>query len=117
MKFLVVCGLLAVLAVAAVSSNSVKSGDGRPGCKTEQEITDKIYRNFWDSTCYWVCSELGKAATSVRCPDEEGFVYSLRKCVPWDEWIWEPLIAPLSTPDQYEQNVNQNAASSTPSEN
>ncbi|XP_055850189.1 uncharacterized protein LOC129914813 [Episyrphus balteatus] len=95
MKFFAV---FAILLVLAVSSMAVPSGNGRPGCKTEQEIRDKLYRNFWDPTAYWVCSEQNTPASSARCPDEEAFVFSVRKCVPWDDWTWEPLIAPLSTP-------------------
>ncbi|XP_055849441.1 uncharacterized protein LOC129914295 [Episyrphus balteatus] len=95
MKFIVVSAFLLVL---AVSSLAAPSGNGQPGCATSQEIETVLYRNLWDPTAYWKCTELKVPASAGRCPDEEAFQDSVKKCVPWDQWTWEPLKAPPSVP-------------------
>lgn len=95
MKLFATCAILLAL---ALGSEAILLGNGQPGCKSEQEIQDKYYGNFYDPTSYWVCSELNKDATLERCNDMTAFLPSQRKCVSWDDWAWEAPIAPLSNP-------------------
>ncbi|XP_055907333.1 uncharacterized protein LOC129942433 [Eupeodes corollae] len=95
MKLFVICSLLLILAIS--STIAAPRGNGRPGCATSQEIHTRFYRNFWDPTAYWVCSELRKPASAARCQDEEAFMDSLRKCVPWNDWHWETIKSPPSS--------------------
>lgn len=97
MKSIAVCVVLFAL---ATSSMGIILGNGRPGCKTDQELVDKNYRNLFDSTSYWVCSELNTPATLQRCDSEQAYQASLRRCVSIDDWEWEDPIAPLSVPSE-----------------
>ncbi|XP_034661776.1 uncharacterized protein LOC117897186 [Drosophila subobscura] len=97
MKLQVTICCLVVFACCAVDAYS---GNGQPGCKTQMELEISVFRNNWDATSYWKCDELNAPATQMKCPDEMGFVDSLKNCVSWDEWEWETPVAPLSEVDE-----------------
>ncbi|KAH8359118.1 hypothetical protein KR093_004463 [Drosophila rubida] len=97
MKLQLTIGIV-LLAVCCLAS--AYDGDGQPGCKTQEELDIGIFRDNWDSTSFWKCKELNEPATKVRCPDETGFMDSLKNCVSWDEWQWEKPVAPPSEVDE-----------------
>ncbi|XP_037953602.1 uncharacterized protein LOC119683809 [Teleopsis dalmanni] len=80
---------LALIFVAFANCQSSILGDGKPECTTVEEITTRIFRNTWDPTAYWSCSELNVPATLIRCPDQTAFLSSRKECVPWSDWKWE----------------------------
>jgi len=81
-------------------ANASYDGDGRPGCKTEEEMNIKVFRNTWDSTRYWVCENMNEPAVQVTCPPETGFMQSRKDCVSWEEWQWEEIVPPISEPSE-----------------
>ncbi|XP_017142946.1 uncharacterized protein LOC108156143 [Drosophila miranda] len=93
---LTVCSLLVIACCVVDAYND----DGQPGCKTQTELDIAFFRNSWDPTSYWMCDELNVPATQMKCPEETGFVESLKNCVSWDEWEWESPVAPLSEVDE-----------------
>ncbi|XP_073820162.1 uncharacterized protein [Musca autumnalis] len=74
------------------------SFNGRPGCKTQQEVGN-VYPNFFDSTRYWRCLAIGVDAVSLRCPNGYGFQANLKTCVSYASWQWETAQMPPSCPD------------------
>ncbi|XP_055907759.1 uncharacterized protein LOC129942736 [Eupeodes corollae] len=72
--------------------------DGQPGCKLQAELVIESFRNTWDPTRYWSCKQRDQAAVSVRCPDQTGWLDSVKKCVDWDNWSWEEPTPPMSRP-------------------
>ncbi|XP_054735164.1 uncharacterized protein LOC129242511 [Anastrepha obliqua] len=86
MKFVYAFAFLALAFAVSVHAECDPDGDGKPTCTTANE--GDISRNFWDPTRYWVCKE--GVATSVRCPEQTGFLTSAKDCVPWGQWTWVP---------------------------
>lgn len=78
------------------------NGNGQPGCRTQEEITTRDWRNNWDPTRFWRCTNLDEAAVAVTCEQETGqvggFMTSVGGCVSWDDWVWEPTANPPSSP-------------------
>ncbi|XP_017081740.1 uncharacterized protein LOC108115009 [Drosophila eugracilis] len=97
MKLLLALSVLLIISFGLVNAYN---GDGQPGCKTQDELDIAVFRNNWDSTSYWKCETLNKPAIEIKCPDEMGFMDSLKNCVSWDEWEWEKPVAPISEADQ-----------------
>jgi len=91
---------ICVVLLAACCLTNAYHGDGQPGCKTQEELDIGVYRDNWDPTSYWKCENLNEPASKVRCPDEMGFMDSLKDCVVWEEWKWEKPIAPPSEVDE-----------------
>ncbi|KAH8312825.1 hypothetical protein KR044_013100 [Drosophila immigrans] len=96
MKLQLTFGLV-LLAVCCLTN--AYNGDGQPGCKTQEELDIGLFRDNWDATSFWKCNELNEPASKVRCPDEMGFMDSLKDCVVWDDWKWEKPVAPPSEVD------------------
>ncbi|KAH8417770.1 hypothetical protein KR222_005686 [Zaprionus bogoriensis] len=96
MKLQLTIGLV-LLAVCSLAN--AYEGDGQPGCKTAEELDIAVFRDNWDPTSYWKCSTLNEPAARLRCPNEMGFVDSVKDCVSWDDWKWEKPVAPISEVD------------------
>ncbi|XP_037954544.1 uncharacterized protein LOC119684558 [Teleopsis dalmanni] len=62
--------------------------NGRPGCRTAQEI-NRSWRNNNDPTRFWFCEELNSEAVEVFCP-AGGYMNEFSLCVPWNMWEWLP---------------------------
>ncbi|XP_055853631.1 uncharacterized protein LOC129917237 [Episyrphus balteatus] len=95
MKFYVLA--IFVLIIGLVSAGNIHD-DGQPGCKTPEELEVVNYRNHWDPTRYWSCTQKGQSAVSVRCPDGQAWLDSQKKCVDWENWNWEEPVHPPSKP-------------------
>ncbi|XP_055907760.1 uncharacterized protein LOC129942737 [Eupeodes corollae] len=95
MKFYVLA--IFVLTIGLSSAAHIHD-DGQPGCKTPTELEIKYFRNTWDPTKYWVCQELGVEAVSEKCPHVKAWLDSQKKCVPWEDWVWEEPEHPPSKP-------------------
>jgi hypothetical protein len=59
-------------------------GNGRPACISEE--TDRLWRNNWDPTRFWVCLSEGAAAEEMICETGTGFLDAAQTCVDWSEW-------------------------------
>ncbi|XP_055588264.1 uncharacterized protein LOC129740587 [Uranotaenia lowii] len=92
---LVLCTLVVTIAARCVRDN----GNGEPGCKLQEEISQKYWRHHHDPTAYWECVSMNRPAEQRRCGSELAFHAGLLECVPWDEWEWEPPCAPPSRPE------------------
>ncbi|XP_005175117.2 uncharacterized protein LOC101890863 [Musca domestica] len=71
---------------------------GQPGCLTQEELTVGVYRHFRNTRAYWRCQVLGVAAIFELCPQTHKFLDTVKECVPWNQWVWTPTVAPPSSP-------------------
>lgn len=104
-SFLPISVALFVFAAVIVLA-AADNGDGRPGCKTDEELApNPKWRHNFDPSAFWLCQELGVAAERVQCETvmEEGsekraFNVVTRECDTWENWTWSETSAPLSSP-------------------
>lgn len=60
--------------------------DGQPFCKS----IGLTYRNNWDPTKFWICTQENANGVAKSCPPETpAYQGSLRKCVQWKDYKWE----------------------------
>lgn len=86
--------LVIVLAlIALTSAQNFPDGNGQPGCKTQNEVDLRDWRNFWDPTRFWRCDTLGVNAVEVTCYEATGnwgyaFDEKTRTCILYQDWKW-----------------------------
>lgn len=71
--------------------------NGEPGCKGLEEV-NRMFRNFWDPTAYWVCEKQGTRASLQRCPNSQLYSEELGRCIHYAEWTWTDPKEPPSRP-------------------
>ncbi|EDV95039.1 GH23828 [Drosophila grimshawi] len=71
--------------------------DGEPGCQGLDEV-NRMFRNFWDPTAYWVCDKQGTKARLNRCRQSQLYSEELGRCVHYAEWSWTEPKEPPSRP-------------------
>ncbi|KAH8306305.1 hypothetical protein KR018_007188 [Drosophila ironensis] len=81
---------------------------GEPGCQGLEEV-NRMFRNFWDPTAYWVCDKQGTRARLQRCPQSQLYSEELGRCVHYADWAWTEPKEPPSRP----KTTGQSAAVST----
>ncbi|CAD7090442.1 unnamed protein product [Hermetia illucens] len=91
----VLCIFLVVLTVATAARFR---SDGRPGCKTPEEMM-RPWRHHLDPTKFWLCTHEGVSALPVKCSEGTAFSEEALVCVPWEEWIWTDTKLPPSLAD------------------
>lgn len=97
--------IIVLMVIAAVAQS--KNYDGQPGCKTQEEVDQRDWRNNWDPTRFWRCEKLNEDSKAVTCSQDiglEGYLFdsTVNKCVTAESWNWADTRAPPSEPDSYE---------------
>lgn len=80
------------------------SQDGQPGCTTDIEMCKTLWRNNWDPTKYWECTQRGTPGVLRSCPSSEQFYEPILECVSKDIWRWTPMCDPPSKPETVATN-------------
>ncbi|XP_055703423.1 uncharacterized protein LOC129801949 [Phlebotomus papatasi] len=99
---LLLCALV-VLAVAVDDESLRDHTNGQPGCRTQEELDRRFWRNNFDPTRFWECTTLNQAASAVTCEEHTGQVGlawfdERQECVDWSEWQHTMPVAPPSRP-------------------
>ncbi|EDW45238.1 uncharacterized protein LOC6617173 [Drosophila sechellia] len=61
--------------------------NGEPSCQGLDEV-NRMFRNYWDPTAYWVCDKQGTRARLQRCPQAQLYSEELGRCVHYADWAW-----------------------------
>lgn len=61
--------------------------NGEPSCQGLDEV-NRMFRNYWDPTAYWVCDKQGTRARLQRCPQSQLYSEELGRCVHYADWAW-----------------------------
>ncbi|XP_022214488.1 uncharacterized protein LOC111068966 [Drosophila obscura] len=70
---------------------------GEPGCQGLEEM-NRMFRNFWDPTAFWVCDKQGTRARLQHCPKSQLYSEELGRCVHYADWSWSDFKEPPSRP-------------------